>query len=107
MLTPTFAPDLAYLFSRMPADRQTCLFTATESDAIRTLEDKEPRAGKEKIFVHKVLTEYVIPSPFVTIFSRLSLGPHLTQLPTRCCSSQHDDCQHAQAALPLHSLAHP
>ena len=60
MLTPTFAPDLAYLFSRMPADRQTCLFTATESDAIRTLEEKEPRAGKEKIFVHKVLTEYVL-----------------------------------------------
>ncbi|KAL7416905.1 DEAD-domain-containing protein [Mrakia frigida] len=57
MLTPTFAPDLAYLFSRMPVDRQTCLFTATESDAIRTLEEKEPRAGKDKIFVHKVLMD--------------------------------------------------
>lgn len=57
MLTPTFASDLAYLMSRIPTERQTCLFTATESDAIRQLEAKEPRPGKEKIFVHKVLSE--------------------------------------------------
>lgn len=72
MLTPTFAADLAYLFSRLPEERQTCLFTATESDAIRSLEAREPKKGKEKIFVHKVASEYVPPfsffSPFLLFF---------------------------------------
>jgi hypothetical protein len=104
MLTPTFAPDLAYLFSRMPADRQTCLFTATESDAIRTLEEKEPRPGKEKIFVHKVITEYVTNSLLPALF----LVEHTCRLTCILpCPLQHNDRQHAQAALPIYPLPHP
>lgn len=57
MLTTTFAADLAYVFSRIPAERQTCLFTATNSDAIRALAEKPPRPGKLPIHILKVETE--------------------------------------------------
>lgn len=63
LLTPTFAPELAYLFSQVPAKRQTCLFTATVSDTIMELANKEPQAGKQKPFVHRVESESVF-SPF-------------------------------------------
>lgn len=54
MLTPTFASDLAFLLERMPEERQTVLFTATESDAIRGLAAKPPRKGKDTIVVRRV-----------------------------------------------------
>jgi ATP-dependent RNA helicase DDX49/DBP8 len=57
MLTPTFAPDLSYLFSQIPSTRQTCLFTATVSDAIMDLANKPPPAGKQKPFVYRVESE--------------------------------------------------
>ncbi|KAK8864377.1 ATP-dependent RNA helicase DBP8 [Kwoniella newhampshirensis] len=57
LLTPTFAPELAYLLSQIPPKRQTCLFTATVSDAIMDLANKEPAPGKEKPFVYRVETE--------------------------------------------------
>ncbi|ORY34035.1 P-loop containing nucleoside triphosphate hydrolase protein, partial [Naematelia encephala] len=53
LLTPTFAPELAYLFSQMPANRQTCLFTATVNEALMQLADK-PSPGKPKPFVYRV-----------------------------------------------------
>jgi ATP-dependent RNA helicase DDX49/DBP8 len=59
LLTPTFAPELAYLFSQIPAKRQTCLFTATVSDAIMDLANKPPQPGKEKPFVYRVESEQV------------------------------------------------
>ncbi|WWC70222.1 uncharacterized protein I206_104172 [Kwoniella pini CBS 10737] len=54
LLTPTFAPELAYLFSQIPPKRQTCLFTATVSEAIMELANKTPPAGKDKPFVYRV-----------------------------------------------------
>lgn len=57
LLTPSFAPELAYLFSQMPPKRQTCLFTATVSDAIMDLANKPPQAGKQKPFVYRVESE--------------------------------------------------
>ncbi|ORX36665.1 P-loop containing nucleoside triphosphate hydrolase protein [Kockovaella imperatae] len=54
MLTPTFAPDLAYLFSQMPADRQTCLFTATINDTILQLAEKPAQPGRPKPFMYRV-----------------------------------------------------
>ncbi|OCF60597.1 ATP-dependent RNA helicase DBP8 [Kwoniella mangroviensis CBS 10435] len=54
LLTPTFAPELAYLFSQIPPKRQTCLFTATVSEAIMELANKSPAPGKEKPFVYRV-----------------------------------------------------
>lgn len=68
LLTPTFAPELAYLFSQVPVKRQTCLFTATVNDAIMELANKEPQAGKQKPFVHRVESEYVTaPTPLTKI----------------------------------------
>ena len=57
LLTPTFAPELGYLFSQMPKQRQTCLFTATVNDAIMELANKEPQPGKQRPFVHTVESE--------------------------------------------------
>lgn len=57
LLTPTFAPDLQYLFSQIPEDRQTCLFTATISPAIEALAERQPRPGKQAPFVHRVESE--------------------------------------------------
>lgn len=54
LLTPTFAPELKYLFSSLPEDRQTCLFTATISPEIEALASRPPRKGKQKPFIHRV-----------------------------------------------------
>jgi ATP-dependent RNA helicase DDX49/DBP8 len=53
LLTPTFAPELAYLFGAVPRERQTCLFTATWTDAVEKLADAPPRPGKQRPFVHR------------------------------------------------------
>ena len=57
LLTPTFAPDLGFLFEQLPEDRQTCLFTATISDEIERLVAREPKRGKMRPFVHRVESE--------------------------------------------------
>jgi ATP-dependent RNA helicase DDX49/DBP8 len=51
LLTPTFAPELTYLFEVLPKERQTCLFTATLTPSIDTLATAAPRPGKEKPFI--------------------------------------------------------
>lgn len=61
MLTPTFAPELAYLFSVIPKNRQTLLFTATISDAITDLAKRPPPPGKQVPFVYRV------PSDVMTV----------------------------------------
>ncbi|KAJ9103919.1 putative RNA helicase [Naganishia friedmannii] len=54
LLTPSFAPNLQFLFGNMPENRQTCLFTATISDAIEALASRPPRPGKQQPFIHRV-----------------------------------------------------
>ncbi|EJD01649.1 DEAD-domain-containing protein [Fomitiporia mediterranea MF3/22] len=54
LLTPTFAPELEYLFKILPRERQTCLFTATMTESIETLITAPPRPGKRKPFVHRM-----------------------------------------------------
>ncbi|KZS91271.1 DEAD-domain-containing protein [Sistotremastrum niveocremeum HHB9708] len=56
LLTSTFAPDLSYLFGVLPKERQTCLFTATLTPAVEKIADATPRAGKQKPFVHRMLS---------------------------------------------------
>ncbi|KAH9938315.1 P-loop containing nucleoside triphosphate hydrolase protein [Fomitopsis serialis] len=58
LLTPTFAPELSYLFETLPKERQTCLFTATLTPAVETLANTPPRPGKQKPYVHR-MTESV------------------------------------------------
>jgi ATP-dependent RNA helicase DDX49/DBP8 len=57
MLTSSFAPELAYLFEQIPKSRQTCLFTATISDAIMDLAKRPPPPGKQVPFVYRVASE--------------------------------------------------
>ena len=52
MLNPTFAEELGFIIKQVPEKRQTLLFTATITDAILHLRDKEPAPGKEKPFLH-------------------------------------------------------
>ncbi|KAM0749762.1 DEAD-domain-containing protein [Meredithblackwellia eburnea MCA 4105] len=52
LLTPTFAPDLSFLVDQLPKERQTLLFTATLTDPVLALQNKEPTKGKPKPFMH-------------------------------------------------------
>ena len=54
LLTPSFAPELAYLFEAIPKDRQTCLFTATWTPSIEKIADAPPKPGKQKPYVHRI-----------------------------------------------------
>ncbi|KIJ57049.1 hypothetical protein M422DRAFT_149670 [Sphaerobolus stellatus SS14] len=54
LLTETFSNDLAYLFERLPKDRQTGLFTATLTPAIEALAAAPPRPGKQTPFIHRM-----------------------------------------------------
>ncbi|KAJ7276339.1 P-loop containing nucleoside triphosphate hydrolase protein [Mycena haematopus] len=54
LLSPTFAPELSHIFSALPKDRQTCLFTATLTPSIEALATAAPRSGKERPFVHRM-----------------------------------------------------
>ena len=54
LLTPSFAPELGYLFNVLPKERQTCLFTATMTESIEELIASPPRPGKQKPFVHRM-----------------------------------------------------
>lgn len=52
LLSSTFAEELGYIISKIPTQRQTLLFTATVTDAIIALKEKEPASGKQKPFLH-------------------------------------------------------
>ncbi|OSC98963.1 DEAD-domain-containing protein [Trametes coccinea BRFM310] len=54
LLTPSFAPELSYLFGILPKERQTALFTATLTDAVERIADAPPKPGKQKPFVHRM-----------------------------------------------------
>lgn len=58
LLLNSFSKDLARCFSVLPpADkRQTLLFTATVTDAVRALKDKPAPPGKPPVFIHEVET---------------------------------------------------
>ncbi|KAI6105638.1 P-loop containing nucleoside triphosphate hydrolase protein [Pisolithus sp. B1] len=53
LLAPTFAPELAYLFRCLPAERQTCLFTATLTPSVVALAETRPKPGKSRPFFHR------------------------------------------------------
>ncbi|KAK4049407.1 putative RNA helicase [Microbotryomycetes sp. JL201] len=48
LLTPTFAPELAFLIDQLPKERQTLLFTATLTDAVMALQKRDPPPGKPR-----------------------------------------------------------
>ncbi|KIO24480.1 hypothetical protein M407DRAFT_40019, partial [Tulasnella calospora MUT 4182] len=52
LLGTGFASELATIFSHVPSDRQTCLFTATLTPTIESLALAPPRPGKSKPYVY-------------------------------------------------------
>ena len=61
LLSATFAPELAYLFSVLPPARmrQTLLFTATLTPEIERLTEKKPDEGKLPPLLRKLEMKYV------------------------------------------------
>jgi len=54
LLTDTFAEELGYLFENVSRERQTCLFTATWTEAVEKVANAPVKRGKEKPFVHRM-----------------------------------------------------
>ena len=66
LLSSSFAPDLEVVMSVLtpPEKRQTLLFTATVTDAVRSLKDAPVKPGKRPVFMHEVTNpdDVAIPS---------------------------------------------
>lgn len=66
LLSNSFGSDLQRCFQILPPSdqRQTLLFTATVTDAVRALKDKPTPKGKPEVFIHEVDTvdKVAIPS---------------------------------------------
>ena len=56
LLSNSFGSDLQRCFDVLPTSdkRQTLLFTATITDAVRALKEKPPTPGKPPVFMHEV-----------------------------------------------------
>lgn len=70
LLSNSFSSDLQRCFQVLPKseERQTLLFTATVTDAVRALKDKPVAEGKLPVFIHEVETvdKVAIPSTLTT-----------------------------------------
>ncbi|KAH3674206.1 hypothetical protein WICMUC_003448 [Wickerhamomyces mucosus] len=70
LLSNSFGSDLERCFSILPAadKRQTMLFTATVTDAVRALKDKPVPESKPPVFVHEVesVDKVAIPEKLLT-----------------------------------------
>lgn len=66
LLSNSFGKDLERCFAVLPssAERQTLLFTATITDAVRSLKDRPTPKGKSPVYIHEVDTvdKVAIPS---------------------------------------------
>lgn len=66
LLSSSFAPDLEVIMDvLLPSEkRQTLLFTATVTDAVRSLKDAPVKPGKKPVFIHEVTNpdDVAIPS---------------------------------------------
>lgn len=71
LLSKTFAPELAEIFSHLPSKRQTLLFTATATPEIVALTQKPPTQGKEKPFVHLIQDSTSTPKTLVQKYVHL------------------------------------
>ncbi|TIA86450.1 hypothetical protein E3P99_03682 [Wallemia hederae] len=71
LLSKTFAPELAEIFSHLPAKRQTLLFTATATAEIQALATKEPASGKQKPFVHLIEDSTSTPQSLIQRYVHL------------------------------------
>lgn len=90
LLSPTFADDLDDCFSVLPAseDRQTLLFTATVTDAIRQLKYQPQKNNKPPLWLYEVETDNIsVPSTlqqsyiFVSSQVREAYLVHLLTIP--------------------------
>ncbi|ANB12449.1 ATP-dependent RNA helicase DBP8 [Sugiyamaella lignohabitans] len=65
LLSSSFAEDLEECINILPPPekRQTLLFTATITDAVRSLQDAPVKPGKKRPFMHEVVTDDAVAIP--------------------------------------------
>lgn len=72
VLSNSFSKDLGRCLEVFPdaSKRQTLLFTATVTDAVRALKDKPPAEGKPSVFIHETDTvdKVVIPTTLQLLY---------------------------------------
>lgn len=72
VLSDSFSKDVLRCLSVLPdaSKRQTLLFTATVTDAVRSLKNKQPAQGKPPVFMHEVETvdKVAIPSTLLLYY---------------------------------------
>lgn len=81
LLAPSFSDELAHLFGALSKDRQTALFTATWTPSINSIADAAPKPGKQKPFIHKITSTYVI-SRFRVSFGAQDKAPSVETVET-------------------------
>ena len=81
LLDGSFDEGIADIFERLPKKRQTLLFTATVTDALRKLKEgeeektEEAREGKRPMFFYTVRVSLLDGSWSEMIFVQLLAGP--------------------------------
>ncbi|SCZ91742.1 BZ3500_MvSof-1268-A1-R1_Chr5-1g07643 [Microbotryum saponariae] len=65
LLTPTFAPDLAFLVDQLPSQRQSLLFTATLTEPVMALQKRQTVPGKAPPFIHVSRNAITTPAGLV------------------------------------------
>ncbi|SCV72348.1 BQ2448_3885 [Microbotryum intermedium] len=65
LLTPTFAPELAFLVDQLPSQRQTLLFTATLTEPVIALQKRQAIPGKAPPFMHVSQNAITTPAGLV------------------------------------------
>ncbi|KAJ9111983.1 putative RNA helicase [Naganishia cerealis] len=65
LLSNSFGSDLERCFKILPdaSKRQTLLFTATVTDAVRALKDKPVPEGKKPVFIHEIVSKDQVAIP--------------------------------------------
>lgn len=100
LLSPTFAPPLAYLFSVLPPARlrQTLLFTATLTPEIERLTQKTPEPGKLPPLLRKIEMDTSTPASLTQLYT---LVPSHMREPYLVHLLHHPPCQKVEVRTDL------
>jgi ATP-dependent RNA helicase DDX49/DBP8 len=81
LLSSSFSSDMERCFRVLPPPeaRQTLLFTATVTDAVRALKDKKPREGKSEVFMHEVETVDKVAIPDKLLINYIFLPSYVKE----------------------------
>ncbi|KAL8281375.1 hypothetical protein RQP46_006059 [Phenoliferia psychrophenolica] len=103
LLTSTFAPELSFLIDQLPAERQTLLFTATLTEPVLALQQREPTKGKAKPFMHvsgeAIMTPAGLTQRYIFVPSQVR-EVYLVYLLTNLCTLTNTSPLHPKSTSP-------